>query len=284
MHGGRRRDLYTMTAVTEDACQTKEAYLWQAKLAQEANRYDDMVRYVKLMVDTGAPLTKDDDNMFAVAYKRVLDAKRLSRRTLTSVEHKDGLTQWETVAARDYRVRIDGEQRALCDEMLSAVNTLLESGRVERANHGRTVFYLKLLADYKRYAAETIVDPDSRNSVVAESRDAYERAHQLCEHTLRPIDPVRLGLVLNYSVFLYQVCGQHEQGHDLAKRAFDEALSEIDTIDINNVYDDSTLILRLIRDNLAIWIQEINSVDPHDITVTSLQTSNNNANVSEQQE
>jgi len=268
-----------MTA--EDVSRAKEKYLWHAKLAQEANRFEDMARYMKLMVETGAPMTRDDDNMLAVSYKRVLDAKRLSRRTLMSVEQKDGLTSWETAAARDYRVRIDDEQRALCDEMLSMVTMLLSSGRNEFTDPATSIFYLKLLADYKRYMAEAIDDTDDRNSVVAESRAAYESAHQLGQHTLRPIDPVRLGLMLNYSVFLYQVCDQRKQGHDLAKRAFDEALSEIDAIDQHNTYDaDSTLILRLIRDNLTIWIQEIDSFDQ--ITPASLTQPQTNMTVSEQ--
>jgi hypothetical protein len=91
--------------------------------------------------------------------------------------------------------------------------------------------------------------------VITESRVAYERAEQLGRDSLRPIDPIRLGLMLNYSVFLYQMCDQHRQGHDLAKEAYEEAVAEIDSID-DHVYDESMLILRLIRDNLAIWVKE----------------------------
>ncbi|CAI6354839.1 unnamed protein product [Macrosiphum euphorbiae] len=235
--------------------ETKEKFLWKAKLAQEANRFEDMARYMRQVAECGAPMTKDEDNMLAAAYKHVLDTKRSSRRTLVTVEQKDGITSWEATVARHYRARIDEELRALCTEVLTVVDSWLTSDQPEASDPATGVFYWKLSADYHRYAAEVIEDPGDRAEVVAMSKAAYERADRLGRKNLRPIDPIRLGLMLNYSVFLYQVCQQRRQGHDVAKHAFDEAVAEIDAID-DSMYDDSTLILRLIRDNLTIWIQE----------------------------
>jgi len=233
----------------------KEKWLWKAKLAQEANRFEDMARYMRQVAECGAPMTKDEDNMLAAAYKHVLDTKRSSRRTLVTVEQKVSVASWEAAVARNYRARVDDELRALCAEMLSVVDGWLTSDRPESSDPSTGVFYWKLCADYNRYAAEVTNDPVDRDVVVATSRAAYEQADRLGRSTLRPIDPIRLGLMLNYSVFLYQVCQQRRQGHDVAKHAYDKAVAEIDTIR-GSMYDDSTLILRLIRDNLTIWIQE----------------------------
>lgn len=240
-----------------DAVVAKETYLWKAKLAQEAGRFEDMAVYMRLATETGASMSQEEDNLLAAAYKRVLDMKRSARRTLVAVEQKNDVTPWEAAVAQRYRMRVDAEMRALCAEMLTLVGSWLESDRVATADTETVVFYWKMRADYNRYAAEAVDadDPDGRTAAVAESRNAYERADQLGRHSLPPINPVRLGLMLNYSVFLYQVCKQHRQGHDLAKQAFDDALAEIDAMD-SQMYDDATLILRLIRDNLSIWIAE----------------------------
>lgn len=254
--------------------EAKDKHLWKARLAQEANRYEDMAEYMRLVAESGAPMTKDEDNMLVVAYKRVLDAKRSSRRTLVSVEQKDGITPWEAAVARDYRVHVDDEQRALCAEVLSIIDNWRQSDRAANTDPATSVFYLKLIADYKRYAAEVTNNPDDRASVVAESRAAYEQADTLSRRVLQHIDPVRLGLMLNYSVFLYQVCNQRQQGHDLAKLAFDEAVAQIDSIE-DHMYDDSTLILRLIRDNLTIWIQENNGSSSFDESPNELMFEDN---------
>lgn len=251
---------------------SKETYLWKAKLAQEANRYEDMAKYMKLVVETGAPTAKDEDNMLAVAYKRVLDMKRSSRRTLLSIEQKDGIAPWEAAVARRYRSRVDGELRLLCTEMLNVVRGWLSSERAGSSDPATDVFYWKLRGDYGRYAAEATYDPAERTAVISESRAAYERADQLGREKLRPVDPVRLGLMLNYSVFLYQVCQQRQRGHDVAKRAYENAVNEIDNID-ENMYYDSTLILRLIRDNLTIWIQENGGASFNDENVNDTDSS-----------
>merc|ERR1712185_599806 len=61
---------------------------------------------------------------------------------------------------------------------------------------------------------------------------------------LAPTHPIRLGLALNYSVFLYEVQAKNEEACGLAKQAFDDAIAELDTLDEES-YKDSTLIMQL---------------------------------------
>lgn len=52
-----------------------------------------------------------------------------------------------------------------------------------------------------------------------------------------------------YFFFLFRAC-------HLAKQAFDEAISELDTLNEES-YKDSTLIMQLLRDNLTLWTSDI---------------------------
>ena len=65
-------------------------------------------------------------------------------------------------------------------------------------------------------------------------------------------DPIRLGLALNYSVFHYEIRNEPEEACALAKKAFDDAIAELDTLSEES-YKDSTLIMQLLRDNLTLW-------------------------------
>lgn len=252
---------------TKESSDTKETYLWKAKLAQEANRYDDMATFMGLVMGTGIPMTKEEDNMLAVAYKRLLDSKRSSRRTLSTIIERS-TESWEVDVARRYREAVDKEIRTLCTEVLSVIRGWLSSAQAADSDPATGVFYLKLCGDYNRYAAEVTIDQANRDMMVADSRAAYERADELGRQALQPIHPIRLGLMLNYSVFLYQVCQERKRGHDLAKRAFDDAVAEIDSTD--HPLDDTTLILRLIRDNLTIWRRENGGVSFETNEVSSL--------------
>ena len=61
-----------------------------------------------------------------------------------------------------------------------------------------------------------------------------------------------LGLALNYSVCLYEILNDPEKACELAKKAFDDAIQELDTL-TDEQYKDSTLIMQLLRDNLTLW-------------------------------
>jgi len=84
------------------------------------------------------------------------------------------------------------------------------------------------------------------------AQSAYKLASDEAVANLAPTHPIRLGLALNYSVFLYEVQQEHDQACSLAKSAFDDAIAELDTLDEES-YKDSTLIMQLLRDNLTLW-------------------------------
>lgn len=106
-----------------------------------------------------------------------------------------------------------------------------------------------------RYLAEFTVS--KRRMEVADSADkAYMAAAEVANSQLSPTHPIRLGLALNYSVFFYEILNSPEKACNLAKTAFDEALREIDSV-TEDTYNDSTLIMQLLRDNLSLWTADI---------------------------
>ena len=64
------------------------------------------------------------------------------------------------------------------------------------------------------------------------------------------------GLALNFSVFYYEILNSPDRACRLAKKAFDDAIAELDTLSEES-YKDSTLIMQLLRDNLTLWTSEM---------------------------
>ena len=110
-------------------------------------------------------------------------------------------------------------------------------------------------ADYYRYLAE-FAKADAKADHALSADSAYKEATTAAAG-LAPTHPIRLGLALNYSVFLYEVQAKQQDACTLAKQAFDDAIAELDTLDEES-YKDSTLIMQLLRDNLTLWTSEDN--------------------------
>ncbi|GMP30925.1 hypothetical protein CsSME_00005358 [Camellia sinensis var. sinensis] len=109
--------------------------------------------------------------------------------------------------------------------------------------------------DYHRYLAEFKTGSE-RKEAAESTLLAYKSAQDIALADLAPTHPIRLGLALNFSVFYYEILNSPDRACNLAKQAFDEAISELDTLGEES-YKDSTLIMQLLRDNLTLWTSDI---------------------------
>lgn len=229
----------------------KDELVQRAKLAEQAERYDDMAQAMKQVTETGVELSNEERNLLSVAYKNVVGARRSSWRVISSIEQKTEGSERKQQMAREYREKVEKELREICHDVLG----LLDKHLIPKASNAESkVFYLKMKGDYYRYLAE-VATGDQRNSVVEESQKAYQEAFDVSKGQMQPTHPIRLGLALNFSVFYYEILNAPDRACHLAKQAFDDAIAELDTLNEDS-YKDSTLIMQLLRDNLTLWTSD----------------------------
>lgn len=194
-------------------------------------------------------LSVEERNLLSVAYKNVIGARRASWRIISSIEQKEenkGNTSHVEIT-KEYRSKIEGELNDICRDILKILDeNLIVSAKADESK----VFYYKMKGDYHRYLAEFSAEGE-RKEAAQLSLEAYTEATNIAEN-LTPTHPIRLGLALNFSVFYYEIFNSPESACDLAKKAFDEAIAELDTLNEDS-YKDSTLIMQLLRDNLTLW-------------------------------
>jgi len=229
----------------------KEELVQKAKLAEQAERYDDMAMSMKSVTETGVELSNEERNLLSVAYKNVVGARRSSWRVISSIEQKTEGSESKQAMARQYREKVETELRDICNDVLA----LLETYLIKNASTAESkVFYLKMKGDYYRYLAEVAIG-DAKDAVVNSSQQAYQEAFDVCTEQMQPTHPIRLGLALNFSVFYYEILNSPDKACQLAKKAFDDAIAELDTLNEES-YKDSTLIMQLLRDNLTLWTSD----------------------------
>jgi len=231
-------------------------FVYMAKLAEQAERYDEMVEAMKKVACMDVELTVEERNLLSVAYKNVIGARRASWRIVCSIEQKEESKGNEHHVARikEYRNKIDNELTQICNDILS----VLDEHLIPTATSGESkVFYYKMKGDYHRYLAE-FATGNSRKDAAENSLLAYKAASDIANTELPPTHPIRLGLALNFSVFYYEILNSPDRACQLAKQAFDDAIAELDTLSEDS-YKDSTLIMQLLRDNLTLWTSDMSN-------------------------
>uniref|UniRef100_A0A804LUC9 14-3-3 domain-containing protein n=1 Tax=Zea mays TaxID=4577 RepID=A0A804LUC9_MAIZE len=210
---------------------SREDNVYMAKLAEQAERYEEMVEYMEKVAKTVdvEELTVEERNLLSVAYKNVIGARRASWRIISSIEHK--------------------EESRKNEEHVIQIKEYRES----------KVFYLKMKGDYHRYLAEFKTGAE-RKEAAESTMIAYKAAQDIALAELASTHPIRLGLALNFSVFYYEILNSPDKACNLARQAFDEAISQLDTLGEDS-YKDSTLIMQLLRDNLTLWTADSTTED-----------------------
>ncbi|KAJ7947084.1 14-3-3 protein [Quillaja saponaria] len=232
----------------------REIFVYMAKLAEQAERYDEMVDAMKKVAKLYVELTVEERNLLSVGYKNVVGARRASWRILSSIELKEEAKGNDQSVKRikEYRYKVEAELSSVCKDIMSVIDEHL----IPSCSGGEsTVFFYKMKGDYYRYLAE-FKSGDERKEVADHSMKAYQAASTTAESELPPTHPIRLGLALNFSVFYYEILSSPERACHLAKQAFDEAISELDTLSEES-YGDSILIVQLLKDNLTLWTLDI---------------------------
>ncbi|KAH7307122.1 hypothetical protein KP509_22G046800 [Ceratopteris richardii] len=235
---------------------SRDENVYLAKLAEQAERYNEMVAFMDKVAKNAdfQELSLEERNLLSVAYKNVTGSRRASWRIISSIEQREeGKGNEEhVIIVREYRAKVESELAQICERILA----LLDEYLIGSAGSGESkVFYLKMKGDYHRYLAEFKEGAEKREAD-DNTMSAYKTAQDIAATELPPIHPIRLGLALNFSVFYYEILNVPDQACLLAKNAFDEAISEIDTLGEES-YKDSTLIMQLLRDNLTLWTSDI---------------------------
>jgi 14-3-3 protein epsilon len=232
----------------------REELLYLARLAEQSERYDEMVIYVAAFVNKDdRDLSVEERNILSVAYKNVVGTRRQAWRVLHSIEGKEERRNNADNKARAeaYRRDIENELVRLCKNILDLIDERLLP---HAASAEGRVFYHKMKGDYYRYVCE-FAKAALRDENSTKALASYQSALDVATNELPPTHPTRLGLALNFSVFYYEIMQNQTKACEMAKQAFDDAIPELDNISEES-YKDSTLIMQLLRDNLTLWTSE----------------------------
>jgi len=105
---------------------TREECIFMANIAEQAERYEDMLKYMKSAVLKGQDLSKEERNLLSVACKNNVESRRTIWRILNRLEQKEKLKGSENLnLLKDYKKKIETELTNYCNDILVLIDTYL---------------------------------------------------------------------------------------------------------------------------------------------------------------
>ena len=240
--------------------QKYEKNVYLAMLAEQCNRFEEMVQFLEDMVKTrDKDLSSDERNLLSIAYKNSITSLRTALRTIMAYESKEKKKENSNFLPyiQEYKKKVESELVKACERVLQSIDGNLLS---KASDSEAKVFYIKMKGDYNRYIAES-VEGDLKDKVGKDALSAYQEASDNAKD-LPVLNPISLGLALNFSVFHYEVMNDHDTAIKIASDAYDKASKELPNIDEDAEENrDTVSIVNLLKENLDMWKSEEEGAD-----------------------
>ena len=92
---------------------------YMAKLAEQTERYDDMVNFMKRYIDEKREINEEARNLLSISYKNVVGNKRTAWRAVSNLEQKEKEKKSKYIdCVKWYRMLIEHELQEKCREVL----------------------------------------------------------------------------------------------------------------------------------------------------------------------
>jgi 14-3-3 protein epsilon len=151
---------------------SEEENVFMARVAEQAERFEDMVEFLKPVLDSkGGALSSDERNLLSVAFKSLISSKRTAWRTITAIEQNPKYTKFGDALA-SYKKKIENGLYSDCEKIIDIVRSKV----LTKSNENEAkAFFVKMVGDYYRYIAET-AQGEKLESVKSEALKAYSEA------------------------------------------------------------------------------------------------------------
>jgi len=100
-----------------------EENIFLARVAEQAERFEDMVDFLAYVLDAkGSDVTSDERNLLSVAFKNLISSKRAACRTIAAIEQNPKYTKY-TQALAGYKQGIETKLTGDCQKIIDMIRT-----------------------------------------------------------------------------------------------------------------------------------------------------------------
>ncbi|OHT07350.1 14-3-3-like protein 2 [Tritrichomonas foetus] len=225
---------------------------------ERIDEQQENIDMMKRVIELSPILSSDERNILNYTYKNAVTSRRnaISNLIQYKKEESNGARPERVAKLTQFIAQLLEELKNICEDLVSLVDRMLLPAANEPEQR---VFYEKLKGDYYRYVCENR-ERSEIEPIIQQAAQCYEAGLEIARSELQPINPTLLGLVLNYSVFLYDIMDMKNEAIELSSKTFNDTVDLVDNMD-EATYADTALILRYLMQNHTNWKKERDQVE-----------------------
>jgi 14-3-3 protein epsilon len=191
-----------------------------------------MNNYMKEVIENKtSDFTIEERNLLSVSFKNLITSDRKALKLVNDIAAFEKFSKYVS-ALTAFRKKL---QRTIITKCTSIISLCENECLQLSENTESRVFFHKIIADYYRYAAETCMYPSSEfktqyEKFVESAKVFYLEGLKMAASDLDPCNPVRLGIVLNLSVFYKEISDDLPKAILITEHALQNAVEKIDDI------------------------------------------------------
>ena len=140
-----------------------EEKIFMARVAEQAERFDDMVDFLKpILKEKSGDFSVEERNLLSVGFKNLIGGKRTAIRTIGAIEQNPKYQKFGP-ALGQYKQKIELELQRDCQNIIDMIRN---DGMKSQNEAESKAFFLKMIGDYYRYMAES-----AQGDVLTKARD-----------------------------------------------------------------------------------------------------------------
>ena len=228
-------------------------YLFLIKLFRTTENYADMLKAMNKYIEFNPKLLNEEKKLLCDAYKNVVSDKRNSLNILSNLSLKEESKQTN----KDHEILIIKEKiQSELKTIFQDNHSILDRYLIPNAQDSESkILYMKLKADYYRYHCE-FAEGEEFEEASNNARKMYKEAIDLAEKELPFYNVIRLGLILNYSVFEYDIMDNKNEAYEIALKTYNESMKILDDVEKKRA-SENLLLIQLMKENINLWSNEI---------------------------
>ena len=226
-------------------------------LNEHVRKVDELAEYMKEIIKEDNPGENINEAELIFFYtKNSAKTDRLVIRAINDIEEKERNKKDSLFLPyiSEYKELILDEFNEKCKNIINLIETKYLPNEKENESKGKC---LKTLADYYRYLIE-FTEASKKKQLIENCKKYYLEAETIL-NGFSCLNENKIGLLLNYSVFCYEILEDHKEAIKIAKSAvlkFEEKQKKFNINSNDEKYKDSFKIYESMKDNLKTWEED----------------------------